>query len=258
VGGGARATDWDAKSYHRIAGMQEAWGLKVLDRLPLAGDEAVLDAGCGSGRMTRHVLAAVPDGRVIGVDAAPSMIAHARDELGDDPRLDLIVADLAELELSEPVDAVFSNATFHWVPDHSRLFECLFAAMRPGGQMEAQCGGQGNVAEWAQAVIAVSSEDPYEPCLRGLELPWNFAGLDETERNLERAGFEVERLSLDPVDEQPPDPAECIRASGLNAHLERLPDDGLRNDFIDAVVARMSKPLVLRYVRLNISAQRPG
>jgi trans-aconitate 2-methyltransferase len=208
--------------------------------------------------MTRHVLAAVPDGRVVGVDAAPSMIAHARDELGDDPRLELIAADLAELELSEPVDAVFSNATFHWVPDHPRLFERLFAAMRPGGRMEAQCGGEGNVAEWEQAVIAVSSEDPYEPHLRGLELPWNFAGLEETERNLERAGFEIDRLSLDPVDEQPPDPAEYMRASGLNAHLERLPDEELRGNFTDAIAGRIPKPLVLHYVRLNISARRPG
>jgi trans-aconitate 2-methyltransferase len=254
----ARTTDWDATSYHRIAGMQEAWGVKVLDRLALAGGKAVLDAGCRSGRMTRHVLAAVPGGRMIGVDAAPSMIAHAREQLGDDPRLELIVADLAKLELSEPVDAVFSNAAFHWVPDHPSLFERLFAAMRPGGRMEAQCGGRGNVAEWEQAVIAVSSDDPYGPYLSGLDLPWNFAGLDETERNLERAGFDVERLSLDRVDEQPPDPAEYMRAPGLNAHLERLPDEGLRRRFTDAVTASISQPLVLRYVRLNISARRPG
>jgi trans-aconitate 2-methyltransferase len=236
--------------------MQERWGLGVLDRLNLEGDETVLDAGCGSGRMTRHVLARVPEGRVVGVDASPSMIEHAREELGDE-RLRLIVADLAELELDEPVDAVFSNAAFHWVPDHRALFERLFAALRPGGRMEAQFGGEGNVAEWEEAVVTLSADPRYEPHLRGLELPWNFAGLDETRAHLESAGFEVERLSLDNVDEQPPDPAEYMRASGLNTHLERLPVE-LRRQFTDDVAAALEKPIVLHYVRLNVSARRPG
>jgi trans-aconitate 2-methyltransferase len=249
-------TDWDAESYHRIAGMQERWGLGVLDRLPLEGDETVLDAGCGSGRMTRHVLARVPRGRVIGVDAAPSMIEHARSELGDDERLELIVADLAELELDEPVDAVFSNAAFHWVPDHARLFDHLFAAMRPGARIEAQFGGQGNVAEWEAAIIALDEDERFAEYFVDFELPWNFAGLEETEAHLRNAGFEVGRLSLNRVDEQPPDPIEYMRASGLNAHLERLPD-GLRDEFAQALADSMPKPTILRYVRLNLSARRP-
>jgi trans-aconitate 2-methyltransferase len=250
-------TDWDAESYNRIAGMQERWGLGVLDRLPLEGDETVLDAGCGSGRMTRHVLARVPRGRVIGVDAAPSMIEHARSELGDDERLELIAADLAEFELGEPVDAIFSNATFHWVPDHAALFERLSAALRPGGRMEAQFGGEGNVAEWEAGVLALSADPRFEPHLRGFDLPWNFPGLDETRGHLERAGFEIERMSLDRVDEQPPDPAECMRASGLNAHLERLPEE-LRQEFTDELAASLEHPIVLHYVRLNVSATKPA
>jgi trans-aconitate 2-methyltransferase len=254
---GSRTTDWDAESYHRIAGMQERWGIDVLARLALEGDETVLDAGCGSGRMTRHVLARVPRGRVIGVDAAPSMIAHAREQLGSDERLELIVADLAELELAEPVDAIFSNATLHWVPDHGRLFRRLFAVLRPGGRMEVQFGGQGNVAEWESAVIALADDERFAPHLSGFELPWHFAGLDETERHLRDAGFEIGNLSLDRFDEQPPEPLECMRASGLNAHLERLPDE-LRDEFVSALADSMPKPMTLRYVRLNVSARRPG
>lgn len=253
----AQPTDWDAAAYHRIADMQEAWGIKVLDRLRLSGDETVLDAGCGSGRMTRHVVARVPDGRVIGVDAAPSMIAHAREQLGDDDRVELIVADLAELELGEQVDAVFSNATLHWVPDHSRLFRRLCAALRPAGRLEVQFGGEGNVAEWEAAVVAVSGDERFAPHLRDMTLPWHFAGLEETEAHLRGAGFEIERLSLDRVDEQPPDPREYMRASGLNTHLERLPEP-LRADFTDAVSERLPSPLTLHYVRLNVSATRPG
>jgi trans-aconitate 2-methyltransferase len=251
------ATDWDAETYHRIAGMQERWGLRVLDRLELRGDETVLDAGCGSGRMTRHVLERLPTGRVIGVDASPSMIEHARQELGDDERLELRVADLAELELDEPVDVIFSNATLHWVPDHERLFTRLFVALRPGGRMEVQFGGEGNVEEFIAAIESVASEPEFSDHLSELEAPWYFAGPEETEARLRAAGFEVESIWLDHYDEKPDDPYQFMRASGLNAHLERLPGD-LSERFMERLRARLPEPVVLRYVRLNVSATRPA
>jgi trans-aconitate 2-methyltransferase len=252
----ARTTDWDAETYHRIAGMQERWGLEVLDRLPLRGDETVLDAGCGSGRMTRHVLDRLPSGRVIGVDASPSMIEHARRELGEADRLDLIVADLLELQLDEPVDAIFSNAALHWVLDHDRLFERLFSALRPGGRMEAQFGGEGNVAELEAAVTALEADERFASNLSGRGRPWYFAGRADTEERLRSSGFEVVRLSLDEFDEQPSNPRDFIKASGLNTHLTRLPEE-LRDEFVDAVRAALPDPLTLRYVRLNVSARRP-
>jgi trans-aconitate 2-methyltransferase len=255
--GESGTTDWDAETYHRIAGMQERWGLKVLERLELRGDETILDAGCGSGRMTRHVLARVPDGRVIGVDASPSMIEHARRELGPDERLELAVADLAELELGEPVDAVFSNATFHWVPDHVRLFERLFVALRPGGQFEVQFGGEGNVIEFVDAIEAVSSDPRFAPHLEDLDAPWNFAGAEETETRLRAAGFDVEAIWMDHYDEQPDDPYMFMRASGLNAHVERLPGD-LPEQFMQRLRELLPHPVTLHYVRLNVSAIRPA
>jgi trans-aconitate 2-methyltransferase len=255
--GESGTTDWDAETYHRIAGMQERWGLKVLDRLELRGDETILDAGCGSGRMTRHVLERVPDGRVIGVDASPSMIEHARKELGPDGRLELAVADLAELELGEPVDAVFSNATFHWVPDHVRLFERLFAALRPGGRLEVQFGGEGNVIEFIDAIDAVSSDPRFARHLEDLATPWNFAGAEATETRLRAAGFDVEAIWTDHYDEQPDDPYMFMKASGLNAHIERLPDD-LPEQFMQRLRELLPEPVTLHYVRLNVSAARPA
>jgi trans-aconitate 2-methyltransferase len=253
----SRATDWDAESYHRIAGMQERWGLKVLDRLPLRGDETVLDAGCGSGRMTRHVLERLPRGRVIGVDASPSMVEHARQELGDDERIELIVADLAELDLTRQVDAIFSNATFHWVPDHERLFERLFAALRPGGRMEVQFGGEGNVREFVTAIEAASADERFAAYFEGMKTPWYFAGPEQTEERLRGAGFDVGSISLDHYDEQPDDPYAFMRASGLNAHIERLPGD-LPAQFMQQLRERLPEPVVLHYVRLNVSATRPA
>jgi trans-aconitate 2-methyltransferase len=246
--------DWDATTYDRVADPQQEWGREVIDRLDLRGDETVLDAGCGSGRVTRLLVERLPRGRVIGVDASPSMIEKARQSLGD--RVELIVSDLVDLELGEPVDAIFSNAAFHWILDHRRLFERLQAAVRPGGQLEAQCGGIGNVEEFLNSVESVSGDERFAPYLRGITSAWNFASPGDTELRLERAGFEVRRCWLEEKPTQPRDPRAYLEAVCLGPHLERLPEE-VRAPYIDAVIGVIPRPLTLDYVRLNISARRP-
>lgn len=250
--------DWDAAGYDRVADPQEEWALEVLQRLELDGGETVLDAGCGSGRVTRHLLERLPTGRVIGVDAAPSMVEHAGEalaEFGD--RVELRVADLLELELDEPVDVIFSNAAFHWVLDHERMFTRLFACLRPGGVIEAQCGGEGNVAEFKRAIEASEGDERFAPYLRGMRDTHYFASVGDTWSRLERCGFEVDRIWLEEKIVEPREPGAFVRSVGLAHHLARLPDD-LHEEFIDAVLGSMPRPLVLRYVRLNISARRPA
>ena len=73
--------DWDGATYDRIADPMTRWGTSVLDRLPLRGDETVLDAGCGSGRVTERLLERLPDGRVVALDGSPAMIREARARL---------------------------------------------------------------------------------------------------------------------------------------------------------------------------------
>lgn len=252
-------TDWDAATYDRVAEPQEQWGLRVLDRLDLEGGETVLDAGCGSGRMTRHIVERLPRGRVIGVDASPSMIETARERLGDS--VELHVQDLLELELGADgrgrVDAVFSSATFHWVPDHERLFARLFAILRPGGRLEAQCGGLGNIAEVENAILSLEGDERFSAYLRSFPSPWNFAGVAETQARLERAGFGGIRVWLEDAPVQPAEPREFVAASVVGLHLDRLPET-LRNTFLDVLMESLPGPLELRYVRLNISARRPA
>ncbi len=249
-------TDWDATSYHRLADPQEEWGREVLARLDLRGDETVLDAGCGSGRVTRLLLDRLPDGRVIGVDAARSMIATAREAVGADERVELEVRDLLDLDLDREVDAIFSNATFHWILDHDRLFARLFAALRPGGVLEAQCGGQGNVAEFKRAIEAAEGDERFSQYLRGIPASYNFASVGDTQARLARAGFDAKPVWLENRSVAPPEPDAYVRAVGLARHLELLPDH-LHDEFVDAVLGSMTRPLVLEYVRLNISARRP-
>jgi len=250
--------DWDAATYDRVADPQEEWGLEVLGRLELRGDETVLDAGCGSGRVTRHLLERLPRGRVIGVDASPSMIERAREKLepfGD--RVELRVGDLLNLDLGGEVDAVFSNATFHWILDHQRLFGRLFRALRPGGRLGVQFGGEGNVAAWKRAIESAEGDERFSPYLRGMPDILHFASLGDTEARLRRCGFELDRIWLEPRTVQPAEPRAFVSSVGLAHHLERLPDQ-LKDAFIDSVLDSMSKPLTLDYVRLNIAARRPA
>jgi trans-aconitate 2-methyltransferase len=253
-GGAARSDplDWDAEAYDAVSDPQFEWGMEVLGRLDLEGGESVLDAGCGSGRVTAELAELVPDGRVLAVDGSQAMIAKARERLGD--RAAYLVADLTELELDERVDLVFSTATFHWILDHDLLFERLRAALVPGGRLVAQCGGRGNIAGYSEAVATVAARPVFGLQVGEVEEHWNFQGPEDTERRLLDAGFSEPRCWLQPKPVVPDDPLEFTMTSVIGTHLARLPED-LRLPFAEAVLEEAGTPLTLNYVRLNIECR---
>jgi trans-aconitate 2-methyltransferase len=157
--------DWDAATYNRVALPHLEWGRRVLDRLDLAGDEGVLDAGCGSGGVTALLAERVPRGHVVAVDASEAMVARAREAAG--PNVEVRRGDLLDLELDEPVDAIFSAAVFHWIRDHDALFARLRANLRPGGRLGAHCGGAGNVARLIEVAREVYGRPPYRQHFEG-------------------------------------------------------------------------------------------
>jgi trans-aconitate 2-methyltransferase len=242
--------DWDARTYDRVADPMTRWGTGILERLPLAGDERVLDAGCGTGRVTEALLERLPKGRVVALDGSPAMVEGARERLarfGD--RVTYVVADLGRpLRLEDPVDAILSTATFHWVPDHDALFKNLAAILRPGGWLVAQCGGIGNIAN-VQRVLATTGD--------GWLGPAHFEAPLDTTARLDAAGFvDIECwLTDEPTRFEPGEPLETyLRTVVLGAHLERLPE-AEREPFVRAVADGLDEP-VIGYVRLNIVARR--
>ena len=248
----ATPRDWDARTYDRVAEPQTRWGRAVLDRLPLAGDERVLDAGCGSGRVTELLAERLPAGRVVALDASAAMIEAARERLERfAPRVEFVVADLGEpLPVEEPVDAVLSTATFHWVPDHDALFANLAAVIRPGGWLVAQCGGVGNIASVRRVLATIGDGWPgaahYETPMATVE-------------RLEASGFvNVECwLTDEPTRFEAGEPFETfLRTVILGGHVDRLPPDE-RDDFVHTVAEQLPEPLI-DYVRLNIVARRGG
>jgi trans-aconitate 2-methyltransferase len=244
---------WDGQSYDRISGPMEAMGRAVLARLELAGDEVVLDAGCGSGRVTEGLLELLPRGRVIAVDASPSMVEAATERLAGSRRVDVRLLDLLDLDLGERVDAVFSTATFHWIADHDRLFGRLHGALRPAGRLVAQCGGKGNIDVLRGAANAVLAIEPYAEHFSDFQPPWNYASAEETEARLLAAGFASARCWLAPAPQRPEHPREFLSTIVLGPHVQHLPED-LRERFMDDVLAALGEPVVVDYVRLNIDA----
>jgi trans-aconitate 2-methyltransferase len=245
--------DWDAQTYDRVSDVQVEWAREVLDRLPLNGDETVLDAGCGSGRVTAKLLDRLPRGHVVAVDGAPSMVVEARELLGD--RATVIACDLVDLELDEPVDAVFSSAVFHWIPDHDALFAALHRTLKPGGRLVAQCGGKGNINRFRVLADEVATSGQFAPYFSDWHGPWNYADETTTAARLRQAGFTDISCWLEPKSVTPGDPQAFIGAVCLVRHLDRLPEE-LKPRFVDAVLERVGEPFVLDYVRLNMTATR--
>jgi len=245
-------SDWDGAIYHRLSNPQFQWGLKVLFRMPLRGDEEILDAGCGTGRLTEKLLEKLPKGRVIAFDSSPSMLKVARGHLGSrfGDRLSFLEGNLENLSLDEIADGIFSTATFHWVKDHGRLFKGLLAALRPGGFLLAQCGGSGNLRKWHQRASRLMALPRFQPFFLDWKEPWHYADAETTARRLREAGFEDVRTNLEPA------PTSLDNATTFRA----ISSQSAREEFLDALVDQASKddpPFVLDYWRLNLSGRRP-
>ena len=243
--------EWDAQSYDALPLPHKRWGTQAIARLWMTGDETVADLGCGTGRDAAQLLESLPRGRVLAIDGSQQMLAQLRARLADDlDRVQVLMTDLRQpLPVTEPVNAVLSVATLHWLPDHAPLFRAVAGMLRPGGQFVAEAGGAGNVATVRAALAALGADD-------GSAI-WNFAGVRETTERLAQAGFGEIEVGL------VPDPARFESAGQLEAYLAivvlgaQLRDlpPAERGPLVRAVAERLPERVV-DYVRLQIRAVR--
>src|SRR5690242_1696994 len=260
----AGSREWNSEVYQRVSQPQFGWGKKVLDRVQLRGDETVLDAGCGTGQLAGELLARLPRGRLLAVDLSANMLRTARQEL-EPPfagHVWFVVADLQRLPFHQLVEGIFSAAVFHWIKDHERLFRSLYDVLRPGGWLEAQCGGGPNLAKLLERAQVLIAAPPLAQFFAGWQSPWEYALPETTAERLHHAGFIEINTGLESAPVQLPSDKEYREYLAnviFHRHLERIRQPELRQRFLDELTrqsARDDPPFVLDYWRLNMSARK--
>ena len=160
------------------------------------------------------------------------------------------------------VDVIFSNAVLHWIADHEKVFANFARLLKDGGELVAQCGGQGNLENALAVVEGVMADDPFRQHFAGWKNPWHFAAPDDTEELLRKAGFKKARayLSTEPVAFAGREQFSAyVRTVVFRPHLARLQPAQLRDRFLEEYLDRCEKrpkKWLLDYVRLNIAAEK--
>lgn len=261
---GLSSREWDSSQYHQLSDPQFQWGLKVLERLELRGDETVLDAGCGTGRVTAELARRLPNGKVIASDISGNMLRSAREflkpQFGD--RVTYLEANMADLPVANEVNCVFSTAAFHWVQNHDLLFRSLFRALRESGRIVAQCGGGPNLEMiYTRARQIIAERRDLAQHFKKFHEPLHFASPEQTTGRMRRAGFADAEAWLESSPTVLPDAKtyrEFLRTVVLRAHVAKLPQDGA-NYLLDTMAelgADDDPAFTLDYWRLNIAAKK--
>ncbi len=255
--------EWNSEVYHRVSNPQFEWGKKVLDRLRLKGDETAMDAGCGTGRLTAELLERLPRGRVLAVDVSRNMLQKAEGFLKPrfDGRVRCVEADLADLPFEAECDGIFSTAAFHWVKDHDAMFRGLSRSLKPGGWIEAQAGGRGNLEDVHSRVQDLMERPEFSTFFDSWETPWEFPSPETTTRRMLQAGFADAEAWLEPaaIRLQGRDQyRDFLREVILRPFLARIDDPDLKAKFVEELVeqAVADPEFKLDYVRINLRGKK--
>ena len=258
---------WDAKEYARHSSAQASWAKELIGKLAVAGDEALLDLGCGDGKITADLARLLSRGRVVGLDASPAMIELASERFPANryPNLSFVRQDAAALELEEIFDLVFSNAALHWVRDHRAVLRGVGNVLRPGGRVLLQMGGHGNAAGVFAVVEELTASPRWQGYFDGFVPHYHFYGPKEYEPWLHEAGLRPDRIELIPKDMRHEGCAEFKGWLGTTwfPYTDRLPVE-LRERFLDEIIASYTAvhpvdadgSTHVRMVRLEVEAAR--
>jgi SAM-dependent methyltransferase len=250
------ASRWSPEDYAANAGFVPALGAAALALLDPKPGEAILDLGCGDGVLTEKIVAA--GAKVVGVDASEAMVAAAKAR-----GVDAHVADGQKLDFDSQFDAVFSNATLHWILDPEAVARGVFRALRPGGRFVGEMGGEGNIAILRGGIRAELTERGYPV---PAEDPQWYPGIAEFRRIYGRAGFADIDAQIIPRETDLPSGVagwvKTFRAGWLD--VAQVPEDERAE--VAAAVERRLAPHLQRadgswfadYIRLRFTMRKPN
>lgn len=180
---------WNTTLYDRQHAFVWQYGESLIEWLAPQPQERILDLGCGIGHLTAKI--AESGAIVSGIDADPAMIAKAQQT---HPQLSFTIADARNFQTPEPLDAVFSNATLHWIREPDAVIRCIYQALKPGGRFVAEFGGRGNIGTIATALFNTLKHLGYADCETWN--PWYYPSISDYTTRLEQQGFEVTHARL--------------------------------------------------------------
>jgi trans-aconitate methyltransferase len=181
--------EWNPGLYESSHSFVWEYGRDLLGLLAPQPGERILDVGCGTGQLTSEI--ARGGAQVVGIDSSTAMIGQAAANF---PGLRFALQDVSAMQYREEFDAVFSNAALHWVLRAEGAVRAMAAALKPGGRLVAEFGGQGNIRALLEAVRqALISKLGSAPERLN---PWFFPSVGEYAAILERHGLEVAFAAL--------------------------------------------------------------
>lgn len=262
--GGSHIRDY----YHRTSMEQQRWGFELLDKVPLKGDERVLDLGCGDGTITAEISRRVPKGSVLGIDKSKERIRIARKHFPVEafPNLLFEIGDARDLAFEGEFDTIFSNAVLHWINDQTSLLQRIKRSLRQGGKMFAQMGGKGNAAGILEVVEDIITSTKWLPYFKDFSVPYTFYGISEYGALLMAAGFMIRRIEEFPrtMLHQGKDGLASWISTTWRYYTERVPK-GLHSAFVeeisDAYIRRQhlhgDDTIPVRMMRIEVEAENP-
>jgi trans-aconitate methyltransferase len=205
---------WDARTYDQISRLvQYKWGTQVLKWRKWRGDEIVMDAGCGSGLLTKQLAKRVPRGKVYAVDIDSNMIKQAKNNLQSFENVEIIQSSFIDVKLPIKLDVIFSNSALHWIQDHRIAFQNFWELLKPidndidgnntekvrdngidtrtggGGQLLIQCGGYGNLQKVISILERITHLDRFKVHFKDWKQSWYFANVENTSKLLQKIGY---------------------------------------------------------------------
>ena len=254
---------WDAMSYEKVStNVQLEWGRKLIDKRIWIGDEIVMDAGAGSGNLTRILCEKVPGGRVYAVDADTNMVQQSKSTLSDLQNVKVIHSSMESVILPRKLDLIFSNSALHWILDQEKVFLHFCQLLKPNGELLIECGGHGNIDRALSVIFSLIRSHQFNEHFDNWRQTWHFPMKHETARLLQKAGFgdiqvKLSTLTITFSDRQ--SFANFIKTVIMKAFLGHIPDAKKKDKFLNMFLDEFEHTYgnwLLDFVRLNIFGKK--
>jgi trans-aconitate 2-methyltransferase len=222
-----------------------------------------MDAGAGSGNLTKILANKVPQGKVYAVDADPNMVHQAKSNLKEYKNVEVVHSSMEKANLSTKVDVIFSNAALHWVLDQEGLFLHFRQLLKPNGELLIEYGGRGNVETVLSLIFKVMHSDQFKKDFVNWKQAWYFPKADETEQLLQRAGFRDIQANLFSQATSFPDRqsfANFVKTVIMKPFLGYLHDAKNKEQFLEEFLKEVERSggskWSLYYMRLGVFARK--